>query len=95
MVPLLRSPSDNGHATLVTMLERAVRDNITNENRLATEGPYGAAAQIIRQYLDLPVSTVWTTPWRSRSCTIWTASSTMIRLSREIFEEGWNLPEGS
>ncbi|KAF4823468.1 hypothetical protein CGCTS75_v010367 [Colletotrichum tropicale] len=33
----------------------AVRDNITNEDRLATEGPYGAAAQLVRQYLDLPV----------------------------------------
>ncbi|KAK1847159.1 hypothetical protein CCHR01_10204 [Colletotrichum chrysophilum] len=57
IVPLLRSPSDNGHATLVIMLGKAVRDNITNEDRLATEGPYGAAAQLIRQYLDLPVPT--------------------------------------
>ncbi|KAJ0350570.1 hypothetical protein KNSL1_003973 [Colletotrichum chrysophilum] len=39
------------------MLGKAVRDNITNEDRLATEGPYGAAAQLIRQYLDLPVPT--------------------------------------
>ncbi|KAF5524465.1 hypothetical protein CGCA056_v004261 [Colletotrichum aenigma] len=55
MVPLLRNPSDNWHATLVTMLGKAVRDNITNEDRLATEGPYGTAAQIIRQYLDTSV----------------------------------------
>lgn len=54
-MPLLRNPSDNWHATLVTMLGKAVRDNITNEDRLATEGPYGTAAQIIRQYLDISV----------------------------------------
>ncbi|KAJ5015218.1 hypothetical protein K4K57_000426 [Colletotrichum sp. SAR 10_99] len=39
------------------MLGKAVRDNITNEDRLATEGPHGTAAQIIRQYLDLSVPT--------------------------------------
>ncbi|KAF4930182.1 hypothetical protein CGCVW01_v001115 [Colletotrichum viniferum] len=39
------------------MLGKAVRYNITNEDRLATEGPYGAAAQLNRQYLDPPVPT--------------------------------------
>ncbi|KAI8253045.1 hypothetical protein K4K53_010603 [Colletotrichum sp. SAR 10_77] len=39
------------------MLGKAVRDNITKEDRLVTEGPYGATAQLIRQCLDPPVPT--------------------------------------
>lgn len=54
MVPLLRTRDSNPHATLITMLGKAVRDNITSEERLAKEG---AAAQLIRQYLSLPVPT--------------------------------------
>ncbi|KAF4911954.1 hypothetical protein CGCF415_v004053 [Colletotrichum fructicola] len=116
IVPLLRSPSDNGHATLVTMLGKAVRDNITNEDRLATEGPYGAAAQLIRQYLDLPVPTsmddtmavkimyaldrvVNHDPAIKRHAIFGVLRLRVVECPtlafEEIFEEGWDLPEGS
>ncbi|CAI0643904.1 unnamed protein product, partial [Colletotrichum noveboracense] len=78
MVPLLRTPSDNGHATLITMLGRQFgtisRTRIASQRKAPTERRRNSSASTWVSRFPR----VWTTSWRSISCALWTASSTMI-----------------